>query len=132
MGSRINSIFALLLLLTALLCFSACPGTDNDIGKPSTNEVQIIDHTMNVHKFYSEKMPQGKVTVSGQAQNISNHTLATAVIYARFYDKDGKFIYQSSALKENMQAGEIWYFTIEGTGPDIWKITTYDISTGTK
>ena len=124
-----NKIIALLCILIVPLCVSTCSRVENDAGKSSTGELRIIDHTMNVHKFHSEG-PQGKVTVSGQAQNISDHTITMATISATFYDKDGNFIYQSLTIKEELQAGEVWYFTIEGIGPDIWKISTYDISDG--
>jgi hypothetical protein len=129
MKIKLTGMFSLLLVVIISLCFATCSGTGNEISNSSTNELRIIDHTMNVHKFASEKGPQGKVTVSGQVQNRSDHTFTKATVYARFYDKDGNFIYQSSAEKENLPAGEVWYFTIEGSGPDIWKITKYDIST---
>jgi hypothetical protein len=124
-----RTIILLLCIVIGTLCFSTCSGVDSDMSGTSTNEFQILDHTMNVHKFHSEG-PQGQVTLSGEARNNSDHTLTGATIYATFYDKNRNVIYQSSATKEELPAGEVWYFTIEGSGPDIWKITEYDISTG--
>jgi hypothetical protein len=124
----VNIIVILLGLVLLTTCTLACSVNNN---KQSITELKILKHTMNVHKFGGDR-PQGKVTVSGQVQNVSDHLLTAARIHASFYDKKGKLIYESFASKESLHAGEVWYFTIEGIGADIWKITKYDLSTSTE
>lgn len=86
---------------------------------------------MTVHEF-SGGAPQSTAVVRGRAQNVSNVTISIAMIAANFYDKNKNLIATASAVKQNMQPGEVWDYSVQTVGPDAWKIISYDIAASMK
>jgi len=81
---------------------------------------------------FSGGSPQGVAVVLGRAQNISNDAMSYATVAVNFYDKNRKLIATGSAVKQNLQPGEVWDFSVQTVGPDAWKIISYDIATSVK
>jgi hypothetical protein len=96
-----------------------------------SKDLKILSQSMTVHEF-SGTGPQSSAVVSGRAQNVSHGAINYATITVNFYDKNQKLIATGSAVKQNLQPDELWYFTIQTVGPDAWKIITYDIASSTK
>ena len=115
------------LISVLLICSTGCAATKTDGNSSQDEALQILSHSMTVHKF-SGDMLQSTVTVKGKAENISDFTLSSASIAVKFYDADGKLIDNSSAVTQNLGAGGIWDFTVQSSGPDAWKIVNYDIT----
>ncbi len=86
---------------------------------------------MTVHEF-SGGAPQSTAVVRGRAQNISHVAMNYATIAVNFYDKNKNLIATGSAVKQNLQPGEVWDFSVQTVGPDAWKIISYDIAASTK
>ena len=86
---------------------------------------------MTVHEF-TGGAPQSTAVVRGRAQNISDVTISSAMIAVNFYDKNKNLLVAASAVKQNLQPGEVWDFNVKTVGPDAWKIISYDIATSTK
>jgi hypothetical protein len=114
-----------MLFLSAI--FVGC-ATHGDI---SRGELKILSHSMTVHEF-TGGAPQSTAVVRGRAQNVGNATIGSAMIAVNFYDKNKNFIAAASAVKQNMQPGEIWDFNVKTVGPDAWKIISYDIAASMK
>lgn len=125
MSSTAKSI-SLTLLIIPLILLSACAQRTED----NAPQLQIIDHTLSFHNFGD--VLRSVVSVDGKAKNISNTTINTAFITVNFYDKDNNRLYTASAVKNNLAAGELWYFNVRFVSPDAWKTTRYDISATTK
>jgi hypothetical protein len=96
-----------------------------------SKDLKILSQSMTVHEF-SGAGPQSSAVVSGRAQNVSRGAINFATITVNFYDKNQKLIATGSAVKQNLQPDELWYFTVQTVGPDAWKIITYDIASSTK
>ena len=86
---------------------------------------------MTVHEF-TGGAPQSTAVVRGRAQNVSNVTISIAMIAVNFYDKNKNLLATASAAKQNLQPGEVWDFSVQTVGPDVWKIVSYDIAASTK
>ena len=114
--------FLLILAIASSLNYSGCTKTDTPVP-----QLKILNHTMNVNKF-TDDIPNSNVTVSGAAQNVGNITIKVATVAVNFFDSTGKLVHQSSAVKDNLAPGETWYFAVFSKGPDIWKISNYDLS----
>ena len=115
------------LILILLICSAGCAATKTDGNSSQDKALQILSHSMTVHKFSGDVL-QSTATVKGKAENISSFTLSSASIAVKFYDTDGKLIDNSSAITQNLGAGGIWDFTVQSSGPDAWKIVNYDIT----
>lgn len=76
--------------------------------------------------------PQSMAVVYGRAQNVSQGAMSYATIGVNFYDKNKKVIATGSTVKQNLQPGETWDFSVQNVGPDAWKIVSYDITTSAK
>ena len=96
-----------------------------------SGQLKILSQSMTVHEF-SGGGPQSTAVVRGRAQNIGNATIGSAMIAANFYDKNKNLIATASAVKQNMQPGEVWDFNVKTVGPDAWKIISYDIAASMK
>ena len=120
-------IVAVALILSLLSGSFGCAGS----GTSESGELKILSHSMTVHEF-TGGAPQSTAVVRGRAQNVGNVTIASAMIAVDFYDKNKNFIATASAVKQNLQPGEVWDFNIKTVGPDAWKIISYDIVASTK
>jgi hypothetical protein len=96
-----------------------------------SGQLKILSQSMTVHEF-SGGGPQSTAVVRGRAQNIGNATIGSAMIAANFYDKNKNLIATASAVKQNMQPGEVWDFNVKTVGPDAWKVISYDIAASMK
>jgi hypothetical protein len=123
MKQRLIVISLVLLLLAG---FIGCGGQ----GEPS-GQLKILSHSMTVHEF-SGGAPQSTAVVRGRAQNVGSATIGSAMIAVNFYDKNKNLLDTASAVKQNLQPGETWDFSIQTVGPDAWKIISYDIAASMK
>ncbi len=92
----------------------------------TTSELQIIEHTLNLHSFTD--VLRSQATIDGRVQNISNNPINSANITAHFFDKDGNLLYTGSTVLQNLQPSEIRIFSVQFNSPDAWKSVKYDIS----
>lgn len=93
--------------------------------------LKILSQSMTVQEL-SGDTPQSVAVVYGRAQNVSHGTMSYATIDVNFYDKNKKLIDSGSTVKQNLQQGETWDFSVQIVGPDAWKITSYDIAISAK
>ena len=119
-------IIAITLVLPLLVVSVGCANRGELSG-----QLKILSHSMTVHEF-TGGAPQSTAVVRGRAQNIGNATIGSAMIAANFYDKNKNLIATASAVKQNMQPGEVWDFNVKTVGPDAWKIISYDIAASMK
>jgi len=119
-------IIAIALVLPLLVVSVGCANRGELSG-----QLKILSHSMTVHEF-TGGAPQSTAVVRGRAQNIGNATIGSAMIAANFYDKNKNLIATASAVKQNMQPGEVWDFNVKTVGPDAWKIISYDIAASMK
>jgi hypothetical protein len=119
-------IIAITLVLPLLVVSVGCAKQGELSG-----QLKILSHSMTVHEF-TGGAPQSTAVVRGRAQNIGNATIGSAMIAANFYDKNKNLIATASAVKQNMQPGEVWDFNVKTVGPDAWKIISYDIAASMK
>lgn len=118
-------IFLALLIASATI-FNAC--TEKKV--ENQPQLTLIEHTL-ISRNFGDVL-KSIVAVDGRAQNTSDVLINTASITVNFYDKDGNRLHTASAVKNNLGAGEMWYFNIQFTSPDAWKTVRYDISVDTK
>ena len=123
---RKTKLIAIAICIISLAALYACTE------KQGTTEpqLQLIEHNLSFHNFGD--VLKSIVAVDGKAQNVSSATINTASINVRFYDKDGNLLHTASATKNELGAGEIWYFNVRFISPDAWKTIRYDISVATK
>jgi len=93
--------------------------------------IKILSQDMTVHEFPGNSS-QSVAVVYGRAQNVTDETINYATISVNFYDKDKRVIATGSAVKQNVQAGEAWDYSVQTVGPDAWKIVSYDIAVASK
>ncbi len=117
------SIVIVVLSLSLLVASFGCGGSNSGI--------KILSQDMTVHEFPGN-LSQSMAVVYGRAQNITKATIDYATISVNFYDKDKTVIAMGSAIKQNLQPGEAWDFSIQTVGPDAWKIVSYEIAVATK
>jgi len=120
-------VAAAVLMLFLLAGYFGCAGS----GTSESVELKILSHSMTVHEF-TGGAPQSTAVVRGRAQNISDVTISSAMIAVNFYDKNKNLLVAASAVKQNLQPGEVWDFNVKTVGPDAWKIISYDIAASTK
>ena len=96
-----------------------------------SGQLKILSQSMTVHEF-SGGAPQSVAVVRGRAQNISQVAMNYATIAVNFYDKNKNLIATGSAVKQNLQPGAVWDFSVQTVGPDAWKIVSYDIAASAK
>jgi hypothetical protein len=119
-------IIAITLVLPLFIASFGCANQGELSG-----ELKILSQSMTVHEF-SGAGPQSAAVVSGRAQNISHVTMNYATIAVNFYDKNKNLIANGSAVKQNLQPGEVWDYSVQTVGPDAWKIVSYDIAASAK
>jgi hypothetical protein len=119
-------IIAITLVLPLLIAYFGCANQGELSG-----ELKILSHSMTVHEF-TAGAPQSTAVVLGRAQNVGNATIGSAMIAVNFYDKNKNLLATASAVKQNMQPGEVWDFNVKTVGPDAWKIVSYDIAASMK
>jgi hypothetical protein len=119
-------IIAITLVLPLLIAYFGCANQGELSG-----ELKILSHSMTVHEF-TAGAPQSTAVVLGRAQNVGNATIGSAMIAVNFYDKNKNLLATASAVKQNMQPGEVWDFNVKTIGPDAWKIVSYDIAASMK
>ena len=95
------------------------------------NGLTILQQSLTVHEFAGAG-PESLASVYGRAQNVKNTAIENATISVNFYDKDNKLIASGSTVKEILQPGETWDFSVQTVGPDAWKVISYDITAGKK
>lgn len=123
MRQRIITIALILPLLAGLV---GCAGQGELSG-----QLKILSQSMTVHEF-SGSTPQSVAVVYGRAQNVSQDVIGNATLTVNFYDKNKKFVATGSVVRQNLQPGEVWDFSVETMGPDAWKIISYDITASVK
>jgi hypothetical protein len=111
------------LILSLLIAAYACGSQEGAL--------KILSQDMTVREF-SGSSSQSIAVVHGRAQNVKNVIIDSATIKVNFYDKDKNIIATGSAVKQNLQPGEAWDFSIQTVGPDAWKVVTYDIAVSTE
>ena len=99
--------------------------------KSSTSELKILSHHLTNHGF-AGSMPQSTATVTGRAQNSGTTVINYAQIAVNYYDKNGILLATSSAVRRDLNPGEIWDYTILFQGPDAWKSVRYEIAASAK
>jgi hypothetical protein len=117
-------IIALALILSLLIAYFSCANQGG-------SGLKILSQSMTVNEF-SGGAPQSVAVVHGRAQNVKNVSINYTTISVNFYDKDKRLIATGSAVKQNLQPGEVWDFGVQTVGPDAWKIVSYDITASTK
>jgi hypothetical protein len=117
-----TKLLILILLIVPSVILGACAQKTVD----NTPQIQILEHTMNFLNFGD--VLKSIVSVDGKATNGGSTTIGTALIAVNFYDKDNNLLYTASAIKNNLTAGEIWFFNVRFIGPDAWKTVRYEIS----
>ena len=127
----IIGIVLVALVLVSGVCLAGCTGMQTQDSGLEGEELQILNHSLNVHEF-SGGTVQSTAVVSGRVKNAGSSDIDFASIIVDFYDKDGKLIDTSSASRENLEAGRVWDFSVQSTGPDAWKIVDYDIRSSAK
>jgi len=118
-------------ILVSGVCLTGCAGMQAQDSGLEGGELQILSHSLNVHEF-SGGTVQSTAVVSGSVKNVGSSDIDFASIIVDFYDKDGKLIDTSPASRENLEAGRVWDFSVQSTGPDAWKIVDYDIRSSAK
>jgi hypothetical protein len=119
-------IIAITLVLPLLIAYFGCANQGELSG-----ELKILSQSMTVHEF-TGGAPQSTAVVRGRAQNVGSATIGSAMIAVNFYDKNKNLLATASAVKQNMQPGETWDFSVQTVGPDAWKIVSYDIAASMK
>ena len=127
----IIGIVLVALILVSGVCLAGCSGIQTQDSGLGGEELQILNHSLNVHEF-SGGTVQSTAVVRGSVRNVGSSDIDFASIVVNFYDKDGKLIDTSSASRENLGAGKVWDFSVQSTGPDAWKIVDYDIKASAK
>lgn len=122
----ITKTIVLALLIVPAIILGACAE------KQAENQPQLtlIEHNL-ISRNFGDVL-KSIVAVDGRAQNTSDIPLNTASITVNFYDKDGNRLHTASTTKNDVGAGEIWYFNVRFVSPDAWKTVRYDISVDTK
>ncbi len=123
----VTAVLMLALLASSFGCTK--PGIRD--GELSGGELKVLSHSMTVHEF-TGGAPQSTAVVRGRAQNVGNATIGFAIIAVNFYNKNKSLIATASAVKQNLQPGEMWDFSVQTVGPDAWKSVSYDIAASTK
>ncbi len=121
----IITALATILILLLMVCGAGCAKTETQ-----SPELRILSHSMTVHEFTGGG-PQSVAVVVGRVHNLSNMGVRVVVVTVNFYDKKRQLIATASTVKENLQAGEFWDFTVKTVGADAWKTVSYDIKAGT-
>ena len=129
--NRTGRIIVAVLMLSLLASYVGCTKQGTSDGELSGGELKILSHSMTVHEF-TGGAPQSTAVVRGRAQNVGNVTIPSAMIAVNFYDKNKSLIATASGIKQNLQPGEMWDFSVQTVGPDAWKIISYDIAASTK
>ncbi|MGD0351952.1 MAG: FxLYD domain-containing protein [Dehalococcoidia bacterium] len=119
-------IIAITLVLPLLIAYFGCANQGELSG-----ELKILSQSMTVHEF-TGGAPQSTAVVRGRAQNVGSATIGSAMIAVNFYDKNENLLATASAVKQNLQPGETWDFSVQTVGPDAWKIVSYDIAASMK
>lgn len=122
----ITKPIVLALLIVPAIILGACAEKTAE----NKSQLQLIEHNLIFHNFGD--VLKSIVAIDGKAQNAGNTTISAASITVHFYDKDGNRLHTASAVKNDLGAGEIWYFNVRFIGPDAWKTVRYDISVDTK
>jgi len=121
-----QQLIAIALILPLLIASFGCANQGELSG-----QLKILSQSMTVHEF-SGGAPQSVAVVHGRAQNISQVAMNYATIAVNFYDKNKNLIATGSAVKQNLQPGEVWDYSVQTVGPDAWKIISYDIAASAK
>jgi hypothetical protein len=121
-------IVAVVLMLSVVAVFIGCATHDGNVPR---GELKILSHNMTVHEF-TGGTPQSTAVVVGRAQNVGNAAIGSAMVAVNFYDKNKKLMATASAVKQNLQPGEVWDFSAKTIGPDAWKIVSYNIAASMK
>lgn len=119
-----QQMIAIALILPLLAGAVGCAG-QGDSG------LRILSQSLTVQEL-SGGTPQSVAVVYGRAQNVSHGAMNSATVIVNFYDKNKKLIATGSAIKQNLQPGEVWDYSVQTVGPDAWKTTSYDISASAK
>ena len=119
----------LVAVVLSLVLLCACAG--GSTGVPATGDLKILDHALTTHEF-TGGMPQSTAIVKGRAQNVGDSTVGFAQIAVDFYAAGGSLVGSASAITQNLQPGEIWYFSVQLTSTDAWKSVKYEIAASTK
>lgn len=119
------------LVLSLVLVSFGCAKQGARNSELSVGQLKILSHSMTVHEF-TGGAPQSTAVVRGRAQNIGSASIGSAMIAVNFYDKNRNQIATASAVKQNLQPGETWDFSVQTVGPDAWKIISYDIAASMK
>ena len=127
MMKRAARIVVTVLILTLLIASFGCAKS----GTGDVGELKILSHSMTVHEF-TGGAPQSTAVVLGRAQNVGNAVIVSAMIAVNFYDKNKNLIATASAVKQNLQPNEVWYFNVKTVGLDAWKSISYDIAASTE
>ncbi|HEX7364179.1 MAG TPA: FxLYD domain-containing protein [Dehalococcoidia bacterium] len=113
-----RNVIVALLIFSLVIASVACAGGTG---------LNILSQHMTVHEF-SGSAPDSSAVVYGQAQNVKDTAINSAVISVNFYDKNKKLVASGTATKQNLQPDATWDFSVQTVGPDAWKIVSYDIS----
>lgn len=113
-------------ILGIALMFLYSAGLGGCSEKVPQGELKILDHGLMTHEF-AGGMPQSTAIVTGRAQNVGGSMISIAQIAVDFYDAGGSPVGNASAVTQNLGPGQIWYFSVQLTGPDAWKSVKYNI-----
>jgi hypothetical protein len=94
----------------------------------SSTGLQIESQQLTTRQFTGQtNTAQSMAAVTGTVKNIEDHTISGCQIKVTFLDEQKGVIGVASTTRESLNAGEVWYFTIQLTNPDAWKARSYEI-----
>jgi len=107
--------------LALVLCFS----TFSLIACQSA--LQITQQRIEVNEFTIDPA-QSYAAVSGVLENRGWFAAGNVLVAVNFYDSQGNKVGASSAMKERLEAGQVWDFKVVMRGEDAWKVARYELS----
>jgi hypothetical protein len=94
---------------------------------------QVLKNELTVRQFPgNSQQTQSMAAVTGNAANPGETTVSNCVITVTFYDEAKNKLGVATATKESLGPGETWNFSVQITGPDAWKASSYDIVPSSK
>lgn len=103
---------------------SVSAGCLSILGGGEGGKIKILDH-----KFYQKKYSAG---VKGTLKNVSDKTLDSVTVTAKFLTKDGTHLGSSADITSNLSGETKWKFEIPAKPADVDKINTYEIEASIK
>jgi hypothetical protein len=94
---------------------------------------QVLKNELTVRQFPGNSpQTQSMAAITGNAANPGKSAVTNCVITVIFYDDAKNKLGVATATKDSLEPGEVWNFSVQITGPDAWKASTYEIIPSSK